>query len=131
MKTIFLASLATLGLSACATLLPPSNAELAALPVVRYGDKAPSGQAFVLHYPASTNLPVEAKVGGSLLEKTDQATLQVKLKQDIYVYKHWLSLDGKNWQASDQLVGGHFKVELPGDQDGHSPGQLSAEFNRK
>lgn len=131
MKALLIATTASLALSACASLTPPPSSEIAALPVVRYGEQAPAGQAYVLHYPAGVPLPVSTRVGGDLLEQSAEGQLQVKLKKDVYLYQQWLSFNGKDWQASQQLVGGKISVHLPGEKDGHSPGELSAEFNQK
>lgn len=126
------AFVALLSLTACASLPPPSQETMGAMPVVTYGQLAPAGtKEFILHYPAGTRLPVEASVTGSLLEREDRATLTVALKRDVYVYKHWASLDGKTWQRGSDVASGRFAVVLPGEADGRSPGRLSAEFNQK
>ena len=130
MKTALIPTLAAFALTACAGL-PPSSQEIAALPVVKFGQPAPTGQAFVLYYPAGTPLPVTASVSGSLLERQDQAQLSVTLKRDVYSHKSWVSFDGKTWQRSSEVISGHFLVTLPGESDGRSPGTLSAEFNLK
>lgn len=131
MRTPVAVAVACLGLSACATLTPPSAREMAALPVVQYGQPAPEGQPFILHYPAATPIPVVASVTGSLLERADQATLNVALKRDVYIHKEWLSFDGKEWMKGSQAVGGQFAITLPGQVDGRKPGTLSATFDLK
>lgn len=131
MKSLPLAVLACSALSACAGLLPPSPAETATLPVIAYGNPAPAGQPFILHYPAGSALPVLASVSGSLLEREDKAELHVSLKRDVYLYQSWASFDGKNWQRGHDLVSGKFTISLPGEADGRSPGTLAAEFNSK
>lgn len=131
MKTLSALLLAGLGLNACAGISPPSASEMAALPVLTYGQPAPAGQDFVLHYPAGTPLPVQATVTGSLLAREDKADLQVSLKRDVYVYKGWVSFDGKNWQRSQELVTGKITATIPGEADGRNPGTLAAEFNLK
>lgn len=123
---------ACLALGGCASLFgppaePPAD-EMAGAPVVDYGQPAPK-QPFVLHYRAGTPLTVVAKVSGTLLDKTDSANLHVTLKRDIYVYKYWASFDGRHWQLGDKLVGGLFRIELPGEKDGTGPGAMLAEFN--
>ncbi|HZX30544.1 MAG TPA: hypothetical protein VFF03_04275 [Rhodocyclaceae bacterium] len=130
MKTIASLATASLILTACAGI-PPSETDMASVPVVRYGQQAPAGQSFILHYPAGTQLPVNTAITGTLLEKEGKADLQVSLKRDIYVYKHWASFDGKNWKAGNELVSGKIAMSLPGEADGKSPGNLSAEFNLK
>lgn len=136
MKTLRLSLLAalTLSLGACASLGTPSDTDIARLPVVDYGQTPPAGE-FVLRYPAGADLPVMARIGGSLLEKSDQATLKVRIKRDVYVYRDLASLDGKTWQASHRIVGGRLWMVLPGDKDqtrdAVSAGEIGAEFNLK
>lgn len=136
MKTLRLSLLAALSLSlgACASLGVPSDTEIARLPVIDYGQTPPVGE-FVLRYPAGADLPVVARIDGSLLEKSDQATLKVRIKRDIYVYRDLASLDGKSWQAGHRIVGGRLWMALPGDKeqkrDAVSPGEIGAEFNLK
>ena len=132
MKRILLATLPTLLLSACAGLGGASPAEIARLPVVIYGQPAPADTEFVLHYPAGADLPVTAKITGDLFAKTDEATLKVRQKQDIYRYRNQVSFDGKTWAAGTDKVGGNFGFTLPGEKagkpDAQSPGELAAEF---
>lgn len=125
------ASLAALALAGCASFGAPTADELDRLPIVRFGDAAPAGQPFILFYPAGAPLPVEARVHGSLLESEARSTLTVRTRQDLYTYKHWASLDGKNWKASHDVVGGNFEIRVPGEQDGRNPGSMRAEFNLK
>lgn len=133
MKTPLTIVLASLALSACASLTGPSPEEIARLPVVRFGQPAPADGKYVLLYPAGVDIPVIAKVEGSLLSKTDQARLNVQVKQDIYVYQNKVSFDGKEWSNSQDKVHGKFWMWLPGHKqdkvDAQSPGNLGAEFN--
>jgi len=132
MKRILLATLPTLLLSACANLGGPSQEEIARLPVVTFGQPAPENGEFVLRYPAGADLPVTAKVSGDLFAKTDEATLKVRVKQDIYLYRDRVSFDGKTWATGSDKIGGNFWFTLPGEKDGkrdaQSPGVLAAEF---
>ncbi|WP_150428320.1 hypothetical protein [Dechloromonas sp. CZR5] len=124
----------TLVLGACANLSGPSAADIARLPVVDYGQSPPADE-FVLRYPAGANLPVVTRLEGSLLEKTEQATLTVRIKRDVYVYRDLASLDGKSWQPGNLVVGGRVWMTLPGNkdqkQDAVSAGEIGAEFNLK
>lgn len=134
MSAKYLLTLPVLLLSGCAAFgLSPE--EISRLPVVRYGQPAPTDGNFVLLYPADTDLPVIARVDGSLFAKTDQATLKVRIKQDIYTYRDQVSFDGKTWSFGPGKVGGKFSLTLPGEKDGKrdglSPGELAAEFNLK
>lgn len=124
-------ALVSLVLPGCASLIRPSDAELAQLPVVRFGDAAPAGQPYILHYPAGAPLPVEARIHGSLMEQDTRSTLQVSIRKDIYTYKQWASLDGKTWCRATDLIGGHFQFVVPGEGDSRAPGVMRAEFNLK
>lgn len=130
-QTIAAFSVIVLLTSGCASLNPPTPQSLAQIPVVKYGEHAPANQPFILWYPAGVNIPMNTSVTGSLLEKTDASTLNVKLKQDIYVYQHWASLDGKTWQQANSMIDSKLLFNLPGEKDGASPGNLSTEFNLK
>jgi hypothetical protein len=132
MKRVSLAILATatLSLGACAGF-PPTSEKMAKVPVVRYGSPAPADGEFVLLYPAGAPLPVVASVGGSLLEQPAQAALNVALKRDVYLYRYWVSFDGKTWQDGDDVVDGEFTITLPGETDGKAPGTMSARFDLK
>jgi hypothetical protein len=131
MKKALCLVVTALSLSACASLIPPSAEEVSTLPVISYGQPAPEGQKFILRYPAGVALPVDTSVRGNLFEKNEDATLTPRLKKDIYVYRHWVSLDGKNWVKGNELVGGNIEFRLPGEKDGRSHGVLGAEFNLK
>ncbi|MBS1145403.1 MAG: putative secreted protein [Proteobacteria bacterium] len=133
MKTPLALGFVALTLSACASLSGPSPDDIARLPVVRYGQPAPADGNFVLYYPAGVDLPVIAKIDGSLFSKPDQATLKVRIKQDIYTYRQFISFDGKTWDNGQDRIGGKVSLVMPGDRqgqrDGQSPGELAAEFN--
>jgi hypothetical protein len=128
MKTLALAGISALALGACASLPPPPAADL---PVVRYGDTAPAGKEFILHYPAGAKLPVAVAVSGSLLDTSAKETLSVSLKRDVYMKGPWVSFDGKTWIPGHDAVTGKIDFALPGVDDGRSPGRLGAEFNLK
>lgn len=140
MKMWLCSVLAVSTLSGCASLMGPSAAEISRLPVVSYGEKSPDGE-YVLRYPANTNLPVDVRIDGSLLSQTAQTQLNVQVKQDVYVYRDQVSLDGKEWAASQTRIGGLFRVQIPGYKhvpgerypvpDAQQPGELGATFNLK
>jgi hypothetical protein len=122
---------AGLTLGGCAGAFPPKAGDLAQTPVVRYGEAAPSGKEFITFFPAGAPLPVVATVDGTLLEHKASASMQVALKRDVYLYRQWVSFDGKNWVFGQDAVGGKFLIEMPGVKDGKNPGSMSAEFNLK
>lgn len=131
MKKAITLAVAALSLSACASLVPPSTSEIAALPTIKYGQTAPADKNFILHYPAGMPLPMEMSITGNLFDKDETATLSPRLKRDVYVYKTWASFDGKTWQRGNQLIDGKIEFRLPGEADGRKPGMLGAEFNEK
>lgn len=129
------ALLAAALLPACASFSSPSPEAIAKLPVVKYGQAAPENGEFVLYYPANTDLPVLARIDGNLFSQTARADLKIQLKQDVYVYRNLVSLDGKSWENGQQRIGGQVTLNLPGDRagkrDARSPGELAAEFTLK
>lgn len=138
MKAPLLLACSTLLLTACSgmgSLQGPSAAEIAKLPVVRYGSPAPADQNFVLYYPPGVDLPITAKVGGNLLEKPVEARMAVRIRQGVYVYRDQVSFDGLNWHPSQEKFAGRFWVYSPGDnpnqRDAVSPGELGASFDVK
>lgn len=118
-------------LTGCASLTKPSQETFAKLPVVKFGETALAGKKFIIHYPAGTPLPVVASVKGSLFVQPVQETIQVSLRNDIYLFEKWVSLDGKTWQPRSDVVTGSFEMTIPGLENGKNPGKLSAEFNEK
>ncbi len=125
------AALVAMSLAGCASWLAPSESDMARVPVVRFGDAAPGGKEFVMLYPAGTPLPVVASVSGTLMSQPDKATLHVTLNRDVYVYKHWISFDGKKWEYGRHAFKGRFDLKLPGMETGSNPGLWGVEFNVK
>lgn len=133
MKNLRTLILLTAGLSlfGCATLSPPGREEIAGVPVVTFGTPVPSGKAVILRFPAGVPLPVVASVDGTLFRQTARETLQVSLQRDVYVYRQWVSFDGKNWLPKDRAIDGRFQIKLPGTEDGTNAGSMAATFNLK
>ncbi len=117
-------------LPGCASWRTPSQSEMAKVPVVRFGDVAPS-KDFVIYYPAGTSLPVTASISGTLFSQSDKATLHVTLKRDLYVYGKWVSFDGKKWVAGRKAIDDEFDLRLPGGETGSNPGMLGLDLNLK
>ena len=116
-------------LAACAHT-PPTD-RISRLPVIDYGQTTPANGEFVLRYPANQALPLQARVEGNLLNQPAESTLQVSVKRDVYVYKEWISFDGRNWSFGPKALNQEFKLEVPGQADGRSPGVMSARFDVK
>jgi len=98
--------LLTLSLAGCATLPPPEK--LAALPTVELGQPAPAGNEYILHIVAGKPTPFKLDLSGDVLVAPAEATTTVVARHDIYLYKYWASLDGKNWKRSHEL----FKTKI-------------------
>lgn len=107
----------------------PSADALAAAPVVRFGEATPAKGDFILLYPAGAPLPVTASVTGSLLQQDVSAPLTARVNRDVYLYKHWVSFDGKIWVDGEKAIASQFRMELPGGRTGREPGELSAQFD--
>lgn len=98
--------IAALSLAGCATL--PSPDKLASLPTVELGQPAPAGTDYILHIAAGKPAPFRLVVKGDALMAPAGATAMVEAKHDVYLYKYWASLDGKNWQRGNEL----FKTQV-------------------
>jgi hypothetical protein len=122
-------------LSACSgmqrvTARLPSDDAMAALPTIKLGQPKPAQGDYVVYLPASEPVAASATVQGSLFEKTESKALHVKLKQDLYLYKHWVSFDRRNWVPDTDAVGGNIRVALPS-YDNPKAGEVLIELNAK
>ena len=122
-------------LSACSGLQRstgslPDASVLETLPIIKVGQAKPAQGDYILFLPASELITATAKVQGTLFEKTDSKDLQVKLKQDLYLYKNWASYDKKKWVKDNDAIGGNFRVTLPG-WDHPQAGEVLIELNTK
>lgn len=129
MKATALALTCVATLTAC--MHTPPVERISTLPVIDYGRPLKQGGDFVLRYPANKSLPVQARVEGNLLNEPVESTLQVSLKRDVYVYKEWVSFDGRNWSWGPNALDQEFKLEVPGQNSSTSPGVMSAKFDLK
>lgn len=126
---IMITAIACVVLSACAGL-PPSTADIAKAPQIRFGQPLPKGDNYVLLFPAGTPLPVSTVVDGSLFEHNSQATLHVTLKRDVYVYRQFASFDGKNWRPARELIETRLELQIP-QKDGSNAGILHLKLDQK
>lgn len=131
MKRLILSSIiaASATLTACAGL-PPSAAEIAKVPQIQFGQPLPEGDNYVLHFPASTPLPVSTVVDGNLFEHDSQAALHVTLKHEVYVYRQFASFDGQNWQPTRNLIATRLELQIP-QKDGSNAGMLHITMDQK
>lgn len=122
-------------LPACSSLqaigarLPAADV-LAALPLVQLGQAKPAQGDYIVYLPAHQTIRATAEVRGSIFEKTDSKELQVQLKQDIHLYKHWISYDKRTWVRGDEAVSGNVQIRLP-NYEHPAEGAVLIELNTK
>lgn len=116
-------------LTACAGLTPPTADKLAAMPMVTYPEKPPTGE-FIYKLPAGQPIDLYIRADGNLLAANLEHRLSASLKHDLYLYKDWASEDAKEWQRAEQLVGVNLSVTLPSYQH-PGPGELHMTLERK
>jgi hypothetical protein len=132
-RLLFSLLLSSLALSACAGLPAgpaPTVEETAKLPVLRIGEPLPAGNAYVLYFPAGTPLPIRTVVDGSAFVQGGTSTLHVELKQGIYGYRQYASLDGKHWMPWQQMLSTRFQRHIPG-QDGKDAAVLHLQMDER
>ena len=86
-------------ITACATQ-PPGADLTTRVPVVEIGQPKPADKEYILLVKAGRDYPVQMNVDGSFLAKTGAAETIVRVKRDVYLYKHWTSFDGKTWERA-------------------------------
>lgn len=97
-------TLLNLVIQGCSSLATPSSEAMAKLPVVKLGDNKPKHQEYIFHIPAHSNMPVTLNIKGSMIANNVVQTSSTQLTQDLYLYKHWASLDGQDWRPRNELV---------------------------
>lgn len=119
----FIITLLFVLLFGCASLNTPSSSLMETTSVVTIGETQNESKDHIVYIPANTEFPIEFSVKGNVFTKNASSKVMVSFKQDMYLYKYWASLDGKNWVNSHELMnvnpsggfdksGGKVKVEL-------------------
>jgi hypothetical protein len=83
------------------------------MPVIRFGDPAPSSD-YILLFPAGRPVTISVAIDGSLFAKTANAELLVTPSRDIMIYKDWASVDGVKWLPRSELIKSDVVVKVPG-----------------
>jgi len=91
----------------------PSFAELAKLPVIRFGDPVPD-KDYILLFPAGKPISIDVTIEGSLFAGSAEAELKVAPVREILVYREWASLDGVRWLPKSELIKSDVLVKVPG-----------------
>lgn len=123
-----LLSLSVLALSACGTLLAPSEADMASKAVVEYGQPLPAGDDFIVHFPAHRPLPVHLLVDGSLFEQGADSSPTVVLRRDVFSYRRFASFDMRHWESGNRLIASQLKIDIPA-RDGSSAGLIHLQMD--
>lgn len=89
----------------CGVDMPPSESEMKAMPVVKMGSSSPLPDKYVLYLPKGQSFPVEISLKGYLLKSPVKQKVMISLDRDVYLYKYWMSYDGKSWKSFRQYAG--------------------------
>jgi hypothetical protein len=123
MRSILTALFMT-AIAGCASINTPSSSLIDTVPVVKVGKTNDVPKEHIVYIPANTEFPIDFSVKGSVFNKDVSSQVMVSFKQDMYLYKYWASLDGKNWINSHKLM----RVELSGGFD-NSGGKAEVKLN--
>lgn len=128
MKALITTAICVAILSACATA--PKPAELDHLAKIRFGEKIPDNQDYILYFEAGQEIPLTTLIDGDLIEQGVNQRTTVKLKKSIYAYKEWASFDGSNWIRGDKFMDLSLTLEIPG-YDNPNPGLIHLKLDEK
>jgi len=92
----------------------PRPSDLEGMPVVLFGERAPEGKDYIVHFRAGEPINTRVNIHGKLFAQEASTVLRVTLKRDIYVYKDWISYDRQKWVDSDSALGLKMNVKIPG-----------------
>ena len=74
------------------------------IPVVTMAGKKPGNDEYILFIPKGANIPIHFTIAGDLISAPIDNKSVTQIKQDLYIYKYWASLDGRSWSASRDLI---------------------------
>ena len=117
--------LASLSLG-CASMFVPGEDKLGKLPIYKMGDKKPEGNEYILHIQAGAKIPINFSISGNLILHAVHDTATTSINRELYLYKHWASLDGKAWHPTRDLI--HMPITLGLDPEG---GQVAFQVDQK
>jgi hypothetical protein len=115
MRTITVIALFAL-LAGCSAPVTLSEDLIKQKPVVKMGGAAPAESDYILYIPAGQTFPADLTIDGSLLRQSGDATTQISMKRDLYLYQDWASHDGKKWQRLNKVIG--IKVGIGANAEG-------------
>lgn len=103
-RNVILSSLVMVFFSGCASMFVPDSDIINKLQIVKMGSNKPDVNEYILHIPAGTRIPVHLTVDGNLISAPIDNKPVTQINQELYIYKYWASLDGKNWQPTRDLI---------------------------
>ena len=101
---IFICSLLCSLLMGCSSINTPSSSLINSKPVITIGTKKTPPKDHILYIPANQNFPLVFSVNGDLFSESKTAKVMVSFKKNLYLYKSWASLNGKDWVNSHKLL---------------------------
>jgi hypothetical protein len=113
-------------IAGCSSMNSPSSSLIDTVPVVKVGETDNVPKEHIVFIPANREFPIEVSVKGSVLNHDVLSKVMTSFKQDMYLYKYWASLDGKNWINSHKLI----NVEFSGGF-GISGGKVEVKLNQE
>ncbi len=123
-RNVILAVLAMVLFSGCASMFVPDSDLINKLQIVKMGSKKPDGNEYILHIPAGRKIPVNFSVKGNIISVPINNKSVTQLNQELYIYKYWASLDGKNWQPTGDLINMPITLDV-----GPEGGQIGIKVN--
>ncbi|MEJ1379254.1 MAG: hypothetical protein RPU32_14990 [Candidatus Sedimenticola sp. (ex Thyasira tokunagai)] len=91
-------------LTSCASMNTPTSSLIDTVPVVKVGESSNTPEDHIVFIPANTDFPVEFSLKGTVFNNDLSSTIMASFKQDLYLYKYWASLDGREWIHSHKLM---------------------------
>lgn len=101
---LFIAILFIAILNGCASMGTPAASLIDDIPVVTIGDSENAPEDHIVFIPKNTSFPVEFSLSGNLLNTDASQSVNTSIKHDLYLYKYWSSLDGRQWVHSHKLM---------------------------
>ncbi len=91
-------------LNGCASMKLPEESLIDTVPLVRINESGYTSEDHILFIPADTEFPIRFSLRGTILNSDISSIVMASFKHDIYLYKYWASLDGKNWVNSHKIL---------------------------
>lgn len=101
---MFVVLIVLLSIGGCAVVDTPKSSLIDTLPVVMVGTTTDTPRDHILFIPGGTEFPIEFAVSGSVLQSDCGSQVLTSFSEDLYLYKSWVSSNGRDWQEFSSLV---------------------------